>query len=101
MLKIASAGLTMFYGLNRKKNVKWTNLIFSTCYALSTYIMIYGFNVMWLDSVILLPILIAGIDDLVKYKKAKLYRNYARSNFNYKLLYGIYGMHIFVYLFCI
>lgn len=101
MLKTASSGLTMFYYLNRKKNVKWTNLIFSTCYALSTYIMIYGFNVMWLDGVILLPILISGIDDLVKYKKAKLYRNYSSSNFNHKLLYRIYDMYIFVYLFYI
>lgn len=77
MLKIASSSLTMFYYLNRKKEAKWTNLIFSTCYALSTYIMIYGFNVMWLDAVILLPVMIAGLDDLIKYKKAKLYRNYS------------------------
>ncbi len=77
MLKIASCGITMFYYLNKNKEIKWTNLIFSTCYALSNYIMIYGFNVMWLDGVILLPIMIAGLDDLVKYKNVKLYRNYS------------------------
>lgn len=73
VIKIASAGFTMFYFLNRNQEPKWTNLIFSTCYALSTYIMIYGFNIMWLDSVILLPIVIAGLDDLIRCKKPILY----------------------------
>lgn len=73
VIKIASAGFTMFYFLNRKQEPKWTNLIFSTCYALSTYIMIYGFNIMWLDSVILLPIMIAGLDDLIRCKRPILY----------------------------
>lgn len=56
ILKTASAGLTFMYYLNRKKKADFRNLIFSISYALCSYVITYGFNIMWLDSVILLPL---------------------------------------------
>ena len=44
------------YYLNRKKKADFRNLIFSVSYALCSYVITYGFNIMWLDSVILLPL---------------------------------------------
>ena len=73
ILKIATCGITFMYYLNRKKKAKFSNLIFSIMYSLSAYVITYGFNIMWLDSVILLPLVIAGIEDIINYKKFMLY----------------------------
>lgn len=73
ILKTASTGVTFFWYLNRGKSPKWTNLMFSFAYSLSSYAITYGFNIMWLDSMILLPLAIAGVDDLLKLKKPFLY----------------------------
>ena len=73
VLKTGSCGATFLYYLNRRKKASFSNLIFSTMYAMCAYIVMYGFNIMWLDAVILLPIVMAGIDDIVKHKKFVLY----------------------------
>lgn len=72
-LKISTCGLSFAYYLNRKKKADFTNLIFVMLYAFSSYIITYGFNIMWLDSVMLLPFVIAGIEDLIQEKKILLY----------------------------
>ena len=58
LIKTASAGLSFFYLLSRNDKCKFSNLIFSTSYALSAYLITYGINIMWIDGVILLPIII-------------------------------------------
>lgn len=73
ILKTATCGITFMYYLNRRKKEKLTNLIFSTMYALCSYTITYGFNIMWLDSVILLPLVISGIEDVIEYKRTNLY----------------------------
>lgn len=73
LLKTAFAGLSSFYLLSRNDKCKFSNLIFSTSYALSAYLITYGINIMWIDGVILLPIIIAGLDDLINKDKAILY----------------------------
>lgn len=73
VLKMATCGLTFTYYLNRRKKADFTNLIFATMYVFSAYVITYGFNIMWLDAVILLPIVVAGIDDIVSDKKCILY----------------------------
>ena len=71
--KISVCSVSFTYFLNRKKKANFTNLIFSLMYAFSTYVITYGFNIMWLDGVILLPFVISGIDDLIEEKKINLY----------------------------
>lgn len=73
ILKVATSNLTFTYYLNRRKKADFTNLIFAIMYSFSAYVVTYGFNIMWLDAVILLPLVVAGIDDIVHSKKNILY----------------------------
>lgn len=73
ILKMATCSGTMVYYLNRKKKANFSNLIFGFLYAFSSYVITYGFNIMWLDGVILLPLILAGMQDIIDYKKNNLY----------------------------
>ncbi len=73
ILKIASTSVAFTYYLNRRKKANFANLIFAFMYALSSYVITYGYNIMWLDAVILLPIVIAGLDDILDKKSNCLY----------------------------
>ena len=73
ILKVSACSVSMIYFLNTKKKNDFTNLIFGMMYAFSSYVVTYGFNIMWLDSVILLPIVISGIEDLTENKKMGKY----------------------------
>ncbi len=72
-LKNSFAGLSFYWFLNRRQKPKVTSLIFSCMYALSSSAITYGFNIMWLDSLILLPIICGGIDDIVNSNKNLMY----------------------------
>lgn len=73
VLKNSFAGLSFYWFLNRGQKPKVTNLIFSCMYALSSSAITYGFNIMWLDSLILLPIICVGIEDIVYSKRNLIY----------------------------
>lgn len=73
ILKIASTSVGFTYYLNRRKKANFANLIFAFMYSLSSYVITYGYNIMWLDAVILLPIVIAGLDDILDKKSNCLY----------------------------
>lgn len=72
LLKIGCCGITMHLYL-RRKNASFSSLIFSTAYACMTYNIVYQQNLMWIDCVILLPLVIWGIESLVQKKKFLLY----------------------------
>lgn len=72
LLKIGTIGWSMNYYLCRKK-AEYASLLFSTAYALSAYVIAYGSNIIWLDGIILLPIVALGIEKLVDEGKYLLY----------------------------
>lgn len=72
LLKIGLCGLTMYTYLNYNYKSKYT-LVFSTAYALSYYIIANYFQMMWLDTYFLAPLLLLSIDKLIKDKKPLLY----------------------------
>lgn len=72
LLKTGFIGLSMFLFLNRKKHDIYM-LIFSTAYALCAYVIAYQFNLMWMDALILLPLMVWGIEFLVDKQKYILY----------------------------
>ncbi len=75
LLKTGCMGATMAYYLHQvRPSGKGTRiLIFSTCYALSSYAIVQAHNTMWIDNLILLPLLCLGIEKLIKEGKFKLY----------------------------
>ncbi len=74
MVKMAAAAVAYQFFLNSsEKNCDWSSVFFSATYALSAYCFGYGFNIMWLDAVIILPVLARGIHRLLKSNKVGLY----------------------------
>ncbi len=74
LLKSGCMGATMAYYLNESHPTKKINiLIFSTCYALSAYAVVMAHNTMWIDCLILLPLVTLGIERLVKKRHFKLF----------------------------
>lgn len=73
-LKIALCGLTMcYYLVHHFKQERYSVLCFSVFYALSGFMAAYNWDIMWLDSVALAPLIVLGIEALVKEHKWKLY----------------------------
>ncbi len=74
LLKVGSMGTTMAYYLNESRPTKKLNiLIFSTCYALSSYAVVMANNTMWIDNLILLPLVTLGIERLITKRQFKLF----------------------------
>lgn len=72
IIKFSLCSLTMLLLLNYFKKNKY-NYIFSICYALSSYNLLYYLNYMWFDSIILLPFVILGIEKIFKENKYLTY----------------------------
>jgi len=74
IIKISFAGLTSYIYFNKTfKNNQKISLTFSIIYALMAYNIVYSQNIMWLDGVILLPLVFLGIDKLIEEKSALFY----------------------------
>ncbi len=83
-IKIALAGLFFFWYLKEHFNLIGKDgkyhtstvvpaLIFSTAYAFSGFVATYSWNIMWMDSIALAPLIILGLELLVKKNKPVLY----------------------------
>lgn len=84
LVKIALCGLTFFLflkyhfhmvGKDQKlhKNQVIPALVFSTAYALSGFVAAYSWDIMWMDCILLFPLIMAGLEKLVREKKPGLY----------------------------
>lgn len=75
VLKVSLSGLTMYTFLNYKSkdNKPYILLILSLAYALMGFNINYYVNIMWLDGVLLAPILLIGIDRILNKKGDFLY----------------------------
>jgi len=67
-LKVGLAGLSMYIYLNsldsKYKDTIW-NLVFSSIYGLSGYVLAFNMHLMWMDAYIMLPLIIKGLDSLI------------------------------------
>lgn len=68
MIKFGLCGLFMNRFLDYKYGNKFTNLIFSTSYALMGFTTIYYFNNMWFDVIYMAPLVMIGINKLIDNK---------------------------------
>lgn len=75
LIKLSLCGLTMYAFLKSHFLKKPTIflIMFSTMYALTSYNVAYYFHVMWFDAVYLAPLVMLGLDRLIKDKKIWLY----------------------------
>lgn len=74
VVKSGLAGLSMTYYLRRHYGKKtFGAAFFGIFYALSGYMAAYSWNIMWLDCIILFPLIMLGLERLVKEKRWGLY----------------------------
>ncbi len=75
LLKCGIAGCTMSYYLKKTQSqIKdmWI-ILFSTLYALSGYVIAFGHNTMWMDALMLLPLVIYGVEQIIEKQKSLLF----------------------------
>ena len=74
LLKIALAGATasLYFRYHFQKNSPYF-IIFALFYALSGYIAAYSWNVMWLDCVLLFPLILLGLERMMDRGEVGLY----------------------------
>lgn len=96
-LKLACCGLAFAFYLKKRfgKSNPFLSL-FAMFYALSAYAVGYAFNIMWLDSLILLPLLCWGIERLLRSGKwiglSLLWGLTFLANFYTAWMCGVYGV---------
>lgn len=74
IIKIGLCGLTSAIYLRERFCTKDVTVLFFACfYALSGFTAAYNWNIMWLDCVILLPLILLGLERLVKENRCTLY----------------------------
>ena len=74
LIKIGLSGLTFAFYLNRHyKDNGYRIALFAVFYALSGFMCAYNWDIMWLDTVVLLPLILLGLERLVEGKKMTLY----------------------------
>lgn len=71
--KIMFSGLFFYLYLESRTEKKYFLLLFSTAYALMAYNFAFQMHLMWLDGVVLLPLIAFGIDKIFEQKSAVLY----------------------------
>lgn len=76
-LKISFSAATFSFFLSRKNSLirksNVINIALSVAYALSNFATCYSHEIMWLDALILLPIIILGFESLINDKKPYIY----------------------------
>lgn len=73
-LKIALSGLTMsHYLMKRYDTNSFVVIFFSIFYAMSGYVGAYYWNIMWMDNIVLFPLLMLGFENVQNGKKPYLY----------------------------
>ncbi|MGI6072848.1 MAG: YfhO family protein [Lachnospiraceae bacterium] len=80
----------------------FASAVFGAFYAMSSYMAAYSWNLMWLDCLVLLPLITLGLERLVKEKKVVLYSITLAvailSNYYIAIMICIYLVLYFIYL---
>lgn len=95
-LKICLCAVSMTHYLSYKDGEKKRNfgiVAISVCYALSSYVVGYSWNTMWLDCIMMLPLLILGFSRLMEKGDPKMYA--------LALFYTLYCNYYIGYIICL
>ena len=109
VIKTGLAGFSSFLFLMSKRqktavfNASVGALFFSCFYAMSGFMAAYNWNIMWLDCVILLPLILMGLEQLVRTGKAGTYCIFLSlcilSNFYISIMICLFLVIYFAFLF--
>lgn len=100
VFKSGLAGLSMAWYLKKHTgSQKFGACYFGVFYALSGYMAAYSWNIMWLDCIVLLPLILHGLERLVREKKGFLLPDAGTFN-PVQLLYINYDMPLHGDLLC-
>ncbi len=75
-IKIVLCGFTFSYAALHRSHVKYKHpgvIPLAVAYAMSSYVVGYYWNVMWMDCIFIFPLIILGFDYLVQKKDPRLY----------------------------
>ena len=110
IFKIGLAGGTCCLFLRKhagdadNKTVKYASLVTSIFYAMSGFVAAYNWDVMWMDCVVLFPLIMLGLEKLVKEKKMGVYCISLGlcifTNFYLSIMICFFLVIYFVFLFC-
>lgn len=95
-LKIALTAVTMVHFLSYKDGGKKRNFLIvaiAVAYALSNYVIGYNWNTMWLDCIMIFPLIMLGFQRMVEQKDPKLYV--------LSLFYALYCNYYIGYIICL
>lgn len=103
ILRIACAGATFAFYLKhtfRKNSIGIS--IFAWCYALMAYNIGYSYHIIWLDQVLMLPLVLWGVENILKDKKDFIYFTVTLTisflmNFYIAYMLGVFSFLYFVY----
>lgn len=74
IIKSGLCGVTFTYYISKRHNTNDLAVaVISIFYALSGYICAYNWNVMWLDCIVLFPLIVLGLERIIKGGKPTLY----------------------------
>lgn len=94
VLKIALSGLTAgIYFSSKAKKTDLTVFACAAAYALNSWMVGYSWNVMWLDAVMIFPLVMLGIERLVDKRDGRLY--------GAALFYALYCNYYIAFMICI
>lgn len=94
LLKIAlTGGIFGWYLSQRQDDQDYLPVAFACMYALSAFLIGYYFNLMWLDSIMILPLVMLGIEKVVAGEKGGMYA--------LALFYGLYCNYYIGYMLCL
>ncbi len=95
-LKIALSGYTFskYLRYKREKGVFDVTIIgFSVAYAFSNFVIGYYWNIMWMDCIMILPIVVLGLEKLIKEDDGRLYV--------ISLFYGLFCNYYIGFMLCV
>ncbi|MBR6349060.1 MAG: YfhO family protein [Lachnospiraceae bacterium] len=98
------ASVMTYYLREHFRRNDWFGMLFGIFYAFSSYMAAYSWNLMWLDCLMLLPLIILGLEKLVKQNKVALYTITLAiaiiSNYYISIMICIFLVLYFIYLIC-
>lgn len=101
VIKIGLCGLTSaWYFSTKSKGQTYMPLVFSLMFSLGSFIIGYYFNLMWLDSIAMLPLVMMGIERILKGERGSLFCISPVLCIILQLLHWLYALPVFLPLFC-